>query len=87
MSALLRVNWQDETQMRIAILAAMGQSNRSIMRYVDLSEGQINYRLLLARKRGVRRTDFRNGESALAKQIIKRSMLYVTGVVEARMLK
>lgn len=51
-----------------ALLGAMGFSTRFIWRETSLSDGQIAYRL---KKASIRRMDYRNGDSDLAKMMLR----------------
>jgi hypothetical protein len=60
----------DEEDFTVALLGAMGFSNKAIMARTNLSQHQITYRL---HKGGVKRMDYRNGESRIAQAIFRRN--------------
>ena len=55
---------------KCALLGSLGFSTRLIMRHTDLTPSQIGYRL---RKGEIRRSDYRNGESSVAENLLKRA--------------
>lgn len=64
-----KVNWMDSDQLMCAYLASLGMSTKKIMEETGLSNCQITYRLKIA---DIKRADYRNGESEMAKRIIER---------------
>lgn len=52
-----------------ACLALLGQTTSAIARETGLSESQVQYRVS---KAGIKRWDFRNGRSTLAREMIER---------------
>lgn len=74
------VTFEDYKDAQCVALAQLGQSDKVIMRDLELSQGQIQYRLHKAKTlegydHGYR-TQWRNGESEVVQQI-KRDMLAV----------
>ena len=63
-----RVQWTSNEDLRCAILGAMGFSTKFIAEQTGLSPCQISYRL---HKGSIKRTDYRNGESAMAQRVIE----------------
>lgn len=53
-----------------ALLGSLGFSSKCIMSHTSLSTGQISYRLRLG---GIRRVDYRNGQSRIASSVMARS--------------
>jgi len=63
----LRVTWQTNEELRCALFAGLGFDTAMISAYTGLTPGQVNYRL---HKAGIKRSDYRHGESAIAQRII-----------------
>ncbi len=57
----------NDTDFTAYVMGQMGQSNRSVQDRVELSNGQISYRL---RKASTKRSDFRDGTSPIARKLI-----------------
>jgi hypothetical protein len=53
-----------------ALLGSLGFSTRLIMEHTDLTPSQVGYRLRLG---GVRRSDYRNGASAVASAMLQKA--------------
>ena len=70
----------NEDDFQCVLLASLGFSNKYIEDRTGLSFGRIAYRL---GKGGVKRADYRNGESAVAKALLKQSQ----GIVETTLQK
>lgn len=64
----LKVNWLDPRQLMVVLLGSEGQSTKSISSYTGLSKSQVLYRLKLE---NVKRADYRNGTSAVARALIR----------------
>lgn len=63
-----KVDWDLKSDFECAHLGSLGYSTKMIAAETGLSNHQINYRL---NKSGVRRTDYRNGNSRYAKIVMK----------------
>ena len=64
------VNLLHGDDFKCAVLGSLGFSTRLIMSHTGLTPSQISYRL---RKGEIRRSDYRNGESAVAENLLQRS--------------
>jgi len=64
---------------KCALLGSLGFSTKLIMEHTELSPGQVGYRL---RKGGIRRMDYRNGESALATTMLQKARVVAIPVVK-----
>jgi hypothetical protein len=74
------LNWKDPEQLRAAVLAGMGFSNECIRHYCPtLTDGQIGYRV---HKSGLKRSDYRNGTSFIAKYVIQKTGSYAEHRIE-----
>ncbi|HLX61047.1 MAG TPA: hypothetical protein VKX17_07170 [Planctomycetota bacterium] len=67
-----------------ALLGSLGFSTKFIVDRTDLTPGQISYRL---RRAGVKRADYRNGESALSTTILGRARPVAIPAVKAHLRK
>lgn len=65
-----RVNLLNGSDFKCALLGSLGFSTRLIMTHTDLTPSQIAYRL---RKGEIRRSDYRNGDSAIANNMLQRA--------------
>ena len=65
----MRVNWTSDEDLQCAILASLGFSTRYIMQETGLSACQVSYRL---GKGKIKRKDYRDGESDMAKRVVER---------------
>lgn len=65
-----RVNLLNGSDFKCALLGSLGFSTRLIMTHTDLTPSQIAYRL---RKGEIRRSDYRNGDSAIAHNLLQRA--------------
>lgn len=65
-----RVNLLNGSDFKCALLGSLGFSTRLIMAHTDLTPSQIAYRL---RKGEIRRSDYRNGDSAIANNMLQRA--------------
>ena len=66
-----RVTWMTEPELECAIMGALGIGNRGITKRTGLTDCQVNYRL---RKAGIKRADYRNGESEMAELVLRRQI-------------
>ena len=64
---------------KCALLGSLGFSTKLIMEHTELSPSQVGYRL---RKGGIRRMDYRNGESALAATMLQKARVVAIPVVK-----
>ncbi|XHR28030.1 MAG: hypothetical protein ACFUZC_19130 [Chthoniobacteraceae bacterium] len=64
---------------KCALLGSLGFSTKLIMEHTDLTPGQVGYRL---RKGGIRRLDYRNGESAVASAMLQKARVLAVPVVK-----
>ena len=64
---------------KCALLGSLGFSTKLIMEHTELSPSQVGYRL---RKGGIRRMDYRNGESALASTMLQKARVVAMPVVK-----
>jgi hypothetical protein len=55
---------------KCALLGSLGFSTKLIMEHTELTPSQVGYRL---RKGGIRRMDYRNGESEVASAMLKKA--------------
>lgn len=67
-----------------ALLGSLGFSTKFIMGRTALTPGQISYRL---RRAGVKRSDYRNGESSLSTTILVRARPVAIPAVKAHLRK
>jgi len=74
-----RVNLIEGEDFRCALLGSLGFSTRCIMKHTDLTPSQIGYRLRMG---GIRRADYRNGESPVATALMKRARTVAIPAVE-----
>ena len=65
--------YKDQRTYQAGILGALGLSTRAIQNNTDLTAGQILYRL---KKIGVKRQDYRNGQSSIAKYVLNKAKNY-----------
>lgn len=63
------ITWSSDEDLQCAILGALGFSTHYIMEMTGLSACQISYRL---RKGTIKRADYRNGESEMARRVMDR---------------
>lgn len=66
--------WSNQDDMRVLVLGKLGFSTKAITKETGLSGHQITYRL---HKFAVRRLDYRNGQSDVAKYILNKTQGYV----------
>jgi hypothetical protein len=66
----LRVNLYLGVDFKCVLLGGLGFSTKLIMEHTDLRPSQIAYRL---RKGDIRRSDYRNGESSVAENLLQRA--------------
>jgi hypothetical protein len=71
-----------EDDFRAILLGSMGFSTSCIIDKTDLSHGQVLYRL---GKAGVRRIDYRNGDSPIASVVLKQMEKEVSDKLRARL--
>jgi hypothetical protein len=64
---------------KCALLGSLGFSTKLIMEHTDLTPGQVGYRL---RKGGIRRLDYRNGESAVASAMLQKARVIAVPAVK-----
>ena len=64
---------------KCALLGSLGFSTKLIMQHTDLTPGQVGYRL---RKGNIRRTDYRNGESAVASALLNKARVIALPTVK-----
>ena len=64
------VNLLHGDDFRCAVPGSLGFSTRLIMRHTGLTPSQIGYRL---RKGEIRRSDYRNGDSSVAENLLQRA--------------
>lgn len=64
------VNLLHGDDFKCALLGSLGFSTRLIMQHTGLTPSQIGYRL---RKGDIRRSDYRNGESSVAENLLQRA--------------
>jgi len=67
---------------RCALLGSLGFSTRLIMRHASLTPSQIAYRI---RKGEILRADYRNGDSAVAESMLRRSRAVAIPAVKAHL--
>ncbi len=63
----IRVTWTRSDELRCAMLAGMGFSTKLIVRETGLTPCQVSYRL---NKGNIKRSDYRNGGSFVAQNMI-----------------
>lgn len=71
-----------DTDMKVALMGGLGFSTRAIQKETGLTHCQILYRLNKAK---IKRSDYRNGESPIAKHILWRGKGRVDYVVRERL--
>ena len=64
---------------KCALLGSLGFSTKLIMEHTDLTPAQVGYRL---RKGGIRRMDYRNGESAVASAMLQKARVIAVPAVK-----
>lgn len=64
---------------KCALLGSLGFSTKLIMEHTDLTPAQVGYRL---RKGGIRRMDYRNGESAVASAMMQKARVIAVPAVK-----
>jgi hypothetical protein len=64
---------------KCALLGSLGFSTKLIMEHTDLTPAQVGYRL---RKGGIRRMDYRNGESAVASALLHKARVIAVPTVK-----
>ncbi len=67
---------------KCAIMGSLGFSTNLIMRHTELTPSQVGYRL---RKAEIRRSDYRNGESAVAESMLQRARVIAIPAVKAHL--
>lgn len=60
------ITFLDATDLEVAVRGALGQSTKAIQMKTRLTPCQITYRLA---KAGIKRIDYRNGETQLSRQV------------------
>ena len=80
----IAVNWNDENQMLIARLGSLGRTTKSICRVTGFTPCQVTYRLAAA---GIRRMDWRDGSSPIAKYAEQAASEYVTNILRAKLIR
>jgi hypothetical protein len=66
------VNLLHGDDFKCALLGSLGFSTQLIMRHTGLTPSQVGYRL---RKGEIRRSDYRNGQSSVAENLLQRSRI------------
>lgn len=79
-----RVDLLKGDDFRCALLGSLGFSTKLIHARTGLTPGQIAYRLRMG---GIRRQDFRNGESALAERVLTQTNRVATSEVQSHIRK
>ena len=64
---------------RCALMGSLGFSTRHIMEHTGLTPSQVCYRLRLG---GIKRSDYRNGSSAVANSMLRKARVIAVPVVE-----
>lgn len=64
---------------KCALLGSLGFSTKLIMEHTELTPSQVGYRL---RKGGIKRMDYRNGESAVASAMLQKARVLALPVVK-----
>ena len=77
-----RINYLAAENFLCCRLALLGFSTKLIMRKCDLSRSQVLYRL---KRAGIRRWDYRNGESEIANVVIQRTQQATKRDLETRL--
>jgi hypothetical protein len=77
-----RVNLLAGDDFKCAIMGSLGFSTNLIMRHTDFTTSQIGYRL---RKAEIRRSDYRNGESAVAESMLQNARMIAIPTVKAHL--
>jgi hypothetical protein len=67
---------------KCALMGSLGFSTRLIMEHTDLTPSQVGYRLRLG---GIKRTDYRNGTSAVAVNLLRRARVVAVPVVKEQL--
>lgn len=76
------VDLLDGDDFECVLLASLGFSTRLIQKRTGLTHGQVAYRL---RRAGVKRADYRNGESSLSSSVYRNSRSLAMPAVEAQL--
>lgn len=69
---------------QVIVLASLGMSTKCISRETGLSSGQVSYR---CKKGSIKRSDYREGASPIAKSVIKASDELVVKQIKAALRK
>ena len=77
-----RVNLLAGDDFKCAIMGSLGFSTNLIMRHTELTTSQVGYRL---RKAEIRRTDYRNGDSAVAESMLQKARVIAIPAVKAHL--
>ena len=67
---------------RCAMMGSLGFSTRHIMEHTGLTPSQVCYRLRLG---GIKRSDYRNGNSAVASSMLRKARVIAVPVVEEQL--
>jgi hypothetical protein len=68
---------------KCALLGSLGFSTKFIMEHTEFSPSQIGYRLRMG---GIRRLDYRNGESTIASSILRGARAIAIPIVKSKLL-
>jgi len=82
MKFVSRINYLQKENFLCCRLGALGFSTRFIEKQTGLSAGQIGYRL---RRVGIRRRDYREGVSQIAKWLLDKTKVGVDRNIEERL--
>ena len=79
-----RVNLLAGDDFKCAIMGSLGFSTNLIMRHTEFTPSQVGYRL---RKAEIRRSDYRNGESAVAESMLQNARVIAIPAVKAHLIE
>ena len=79
-----RVNLLADDDFKCAIMGSLGFSTNLIMRHTEFTPWQVGYRL---RKAEIRRSDYRNGESAVAESMLQNARVIAIPDVKAHLME
>ena len=78
-----KVNWTNDEDFQTVILAQLGFSTKFIIEKVGFTPCQVSYRL---HKAGVKRSDYRNGHSVVARSVHAAAQANQLPLVERKQL-
>jgi hypothetical protein len=79
-----RINFFAGADLHCCRLGSMGFGTRAIAEATGLSEGQVGYRLRLGQ---IKRSDYRNGKSAVAQKLLRYTKASLTPLIERQLVR